>query len=81
MSAILKAAMEQGFAFLCGLGLVTLIRPTTTGGALLLIVITMAALNAGWASYLWFRQRWTSRSLAGEPSKGSNPAGDRENKN
>jgi TIR domain len=45
MSFIVKIAAKQGFAFVVGLALVTIIQPDTTGGAVLLIAIGIAATN------------------------------------
>src|SRR5262245_37656295 len=45
MSFILKIGAEQGFAFLVGLALVTIIQPDTTGGVVLLIATGIAATN------------------------------------
>jgi hypothetical protein len=45
MSFIVKISAEQGFAFVVGLALVAIIQPDTTGGAVLLIAIGIAATN------------------------------------
>lgn len=65
MGAMLKVALEQGFAFLCGLAVVTFIGPTTTGGALLLMVVSIAVINAFRVLYIWIVQRRAAQSSLG----------------
>lgn len=63
VGAMLKLALEQGLALLCGLAVVTIVQPTATGGMLLLIVVTMAAFNAIRILYSSLRQWWTTPSV------------------
>jgi hypothetical protein len=45
MNSWVKIATEQGLAFLIGLGFVSVIQPTTSGGTILLILIAVAVTN------------------------------------
>lgn len=45
MDKIIQVAKEQGFAILCAVGVVTYISPTTSGGVLLLALVTVAFVN------------------------------------
>jgi hypothetical protein len=45
MGTVAKIAADQAVAFLIGLVLVVVIQPTTPGGTLLLILVTLATVN------------------------------------
>jgi hypothetical protein len=46
MDKLVQIILIQGFALLVGLALVSFIRPTTTAGAILLMLVALAAINA-----------------------------------
>jgi hypothetical protein len=46
MDKLVQIILTQGFAILVGLALVSFVRPTTTAGAIFLILVALAALNA-----------------------------------
>jgi hypothetical protein len=48
MDKLVPIAVAQAFGLLTGLGVVTFVRPDTTGGAVLLIVVTVAFFNAAY---------------------------------
>ncbi len=73
---LLRLAVEQSFALLCGLVVVGLIRPTTVGGTLLLIMVTLAVVNCLRLLLYWFKG--TPTSEAGDSTDDMNPKGPTE---
>lgn len=63
MGTLLKVALEQSFAFLFAVAVVTFAQPTSSMGTVFLVVVSMAAFNAARVSYMWYRQRQTSKSF------------------
>jgi TIR domain len=61
MTALVKIVIEQGSAFLVGLLFVTIVRPETIGGVLLLLAIAVAVVNL-LIKFVKWRRAQTKRS-------------------
>ncbi|MCG2629723.1 hypothetical protein L6654_24165 [Bradyrhizobium sp. WYCCWR 13023] len=76
MNLMIKIATEQAFAFLLGLGAVSVIQPLTAGGTILLICIVVAIVNMILLPIKFMLGRHHANEE--EPRIGGEPDGDSE---